>query len=253
MKQSWQIMEIPWHTVPLCVLVGTSHSRKLEIMIWNGCDGNTWLTTGAENFFWRVGYNILVLTVCILEANMINIIRHSVWGFNNTRDAKQIGNGGFTTSMPFLSVSPIAVVRWDDLVSFNKSEIPNGWNCNDTTFHSQVKRLWMMLVMNYVKCSISTAKLGLMPNQTQTHSTPKRTWRSILSFMCWSCCVSACSMGIFSRWMRWFWSKKEIILLTTLSPAPVSRSHRTLCVICKRKLHMKRHICMSAFRLFRFQ
>lgn len=90
-----------------------------------------------------------------------------------------------------------------------------------------VKRL-----MNVVPRSISTAKLGTIPNRVRTHKLPKQ--KGVVS--CCPCVVTVVWLfesWVFLRWMRWFHSKKISVLLRRLSSVSVSRRNRAVCKICE--------------------
>lgn len=111
------------------------------------------------------------------------------------------------------------------------SSLATGWECQVMPICSDEKMPWVKWLMEEVPSILSSAKLGTMPNQTQTHSPLKRTRKSILPSMCKGCCVAVRRLGNLSRWMRWFHSGRDSDLFTSLSPDLVSRWYRTACVI----------------------
>lgn len=113
-------------------------------------------------------------------------------------------------------------------------ELNSHWEgCQSTTFRSERKMPRIKGLMKNVLSSMSAAKLGTMPIQTETHSTPKWIRSSILPSMRRVCCMAVRELGIFLQWLRWFHSEETSDLITMMSPTSVSRTHRTVRMICE--------------------
>lgn len=144
-------------------------AEKLEIKIWNGWESKKSITQWSASFSWRVVSNILDSTMGIPEADVATIARHLLYGCNQTRRAMRTRIVVFETSMQVLWVSQMdmvstAIVGFHELEFLGENEIATGWECHGTTFPLEGKMPLIIRLMNEVPRSMSTAKVGTMPN-----------------------------------------------------------------------------------------
>lgn len=98
-----------------------------------------------------------------------------------------------------------------------------GWECLEATVCLVGKLLRINRPINKVPKSISISRSWKLANKTLSQRSPKWTWNKTMSSTCKDCLVAGRSFGNNACLFRFRYGGRNSVLLTSLSPAPVSK------------------------------